>query len=362
MKKKIIAVLSVVLGLSLCVSLAACKKKSNGNNNDKHVAAAEWSKDETKHWHACATKGHTDKLDEAAHTEQWVTKTEADYGVDKVEKKVCSVCAYEFGEDRTVENSALAAKDNAITVGTIDFTYNAKSQPVDSLVTAGNKEGMVIKYVGVDGTTYEESTTAPTNAGTYQYAITVPATAEWKAAEKTGKFTIEKYELTELYEKTHTKDYSGTLGITVKVNPFDDEEVSVNIAMKKADAGTKEIGRVWVVGVTNSNNYTIDQSKVRAEIVAKKLSGLNLSVNEADIDKEQDVCKIEREITGANNEKLIVMIEFRWVDLDNEDELEFKTTLPAEGAGGCKISLKVANANYEFYGNIGTLTLVRETA
>ena len=93
MKKKIIAVLSVVLGLLLCVSLAACKKKTNGNNNDKHVAAAEWSSDESKHWHACTTKGHTDKLDEAAHTwNDGVVTTDPTETADGVKTYKCTVC------------------------------------------------------------------------------------------------------------------------------------------------------------------------------------------------------------------------------------------------------------------------------
>lgn len=431
MKKKIVVVLSLVLCLMLSISLAAC-------NKNKHEAKSEWKFDNAQHWHECATKGHDDKLDVAAHTwndgvftteptetadgvktytctvcgatktesvpklnhthtfdmtnwemsdthhwhkatcahtdekngyeehkGDWTEKTPAGYGVDKVEERTCTVCRKH--QERTVENSALAAKDNTVTVGTIDFTYNAKSQPIDSLVTAGNKAGMVVKYVGVDGTTYEESTTAPTNAGTYQYTITIPATAEWKAAEKSGKFTIEKYELTMLYEK-QTIEYDGkaekdgTKRIWFRFNTLENNTpVNIAVIMDSANVGAK-VSEVWLPELLRTDNYTVDKDKVQIEIVAKKLSGLSFSVNEADIDKEQDVCKIEREITGANNEKLIVTIEFRWVDLNNEEELELKTTLPAVGAGGCKISLKVANANYEFYGNIGTLTLVRETA
>ena len=359
MKKKIIAVLSVVLGLSLCVSLAACKKKSNGNNNDKHVAAAEWSKDEAKHWHACATKGHTDKLDEAAHTEQWVTKTEADYGVDKVEKKVCSVCAYEFGEDRTVENSALAAKDNEITVGTIDFTYNAKSQPVDSLVTAGNTEGMVIKYVGVEGTTYEESTTAPTNAGTYQYTITVPATAEWKSAEKTDKYTIAKYELTEVYETKHTKEYDGNANIVVRLNLFNADNINVQIVMKSVNAGTTEFWPIAINGPQN-NNYTIDDGKVTAEIVAKKLSNLKFEIAEGDVKEELSEQKITREITGVNDEKITVEITFSPDELMNEEALD----LSFDGKGGatCIIRVLTENPNYTLDLDKGELKLVRSSA
>lgn len=86
MKKKFIALLSLVLCLALCISLAAC-------SNDKHEAKTEWTSDEANHWHECATEGHTDKLDEAAHA--WdagkvaADPTETANGVKTYE---CTVC------------------------------------------------------------------------------------------------------------------------------------------------------------------------------------------------------------------------------------------------------------------------------
>lgn len=61
MKKKIVVMLSLVLCLMLSISLAAC-------NKNKHEAKSEWKFDNAQHWHECATKGHDDKLDVAAHT------------------------------------------------------------------------------------------------------------------------------------------------------------------------------------------------------------------------------------------------------------------------------------------------------
>lgn len=97
----------------------------------------------------------------------------------------------------------------------------------------------------MDKTEYAESTTAPTNAGIYQYTITIPATAEWKAAEISGKFTIEKYELTMLYDK-QTIEYDGkaekdgTKRVWFRFNTLEDN-TSVNIAviMDSANVGEK---------------------------------------------------------------------------------------------------------------------------
>ena len=315
----------------------------------------KWATSETKHWHASSC-GHDVRKDEAEHKfTDWTVETPASVGVEGREKRTCNICGYVA--KRAIP--ALTAKENSITVGAISFTYNAKSQPIDSFVTAGNKAGMVIKYVGVDGTTYEESTAAPKNAGTYQYTITIPATAEWKAAEKTGKYTIEKYELTEVYGTTHTKEYSGTLGISVKVNPFGGEEVSVNIAMKKADAGTKEIGRAWVVGVTNSNNYTIDQSKIKAEITPKILSGFSFAVAKSELIGTSGTQVITLTVPNTQG-KVSVNIRFDIATLTHEGTLTLITGTPGQGEAEIEFSIEEGDEykNYEFASSgIGTLTL-----
>lgn len=86
MKKKIVVVLSLVLCLMLSISLVAC-------NKNKHEAKSDWKFDNAQHWHECATKGHDEKLDVAAHT--WndgvvtTEPTETTYGVKTF---TCTVC------------------------------------------------------------------------------------------------------------------------------------------------------------------------------------------------------------------------------------------------------------------------------
>ena len=422
MKKKIIALFSLVLCLMLSISLVAC-------NKNKHEAKTEWKSDATNHWHECATKDHTDKLDEAPHTwdegkvtddpteaaegvrtftctvckatktapigklehkhtyatewskdennhwhaatcahtdekndlqahtfGEWTTKTPADYGVDKVEERTCTVCGER--QEQTVENSAIPPKDNDVPVDTIEFTYNGKSQPIDSLVKAENKANMVIKYVGVGETTYEESTTAPTNAGTYQYTITIPATAEWKAAEKTGNYTIEKYELTELYKK-QTAEYNGKDKIWIRFYTLDNNKpVNIGIVMESANVGAK-FSYVWLPELLQ-DNYTFDEKQVEAEIVAKKLSKLYFEIDQDNVDTMTDEQTIEREIAGVNNEKIVVVITFNPGELIEEEGLE----LSFDGKGGavCIIRFETENPNYELDLTGGELKLVKSTA
>lgn len=361
MKKKFAFIISLVLCLVLCISLVACNNKDNNGNNggnnggnaNEHTAKSTWSSDETDHWHDCATEGHTDKLDKAAHTwNDGEITTPPTYIADGVKTYTCTVCS----EKKTESVPKLSPKDNTITVGKIEFVYNAKSQPIDSLVTAGNKEGMVIEYVGDGETTYEKSTTAPTNAGAYQYTIRIPATAEWNAAEVSGKFTIAKYELTEVYKK-QTKPYSGTDKVwfgfyTLEDNTF----VKYAIIMDSANIGAN-VKEYWLPELLDSKNYTIDMSKVQIEIVAKKLSNLYFEIALDDVDLTITEQTITREITGANNEKVIVEITFSPEELEREDGLE----LSFDGIAGatCIIKFQTETTNYVLDLTDGELKLVR---
>lgn len=153
---------------------------------------SNWESDENGHWHKATCEHTSEKKDYEEHKGTWTTKTEADYGVNKVEERTCTVC--KKYQERTIENSAKPAKENIITVGAIDFTYNGKNQTIDSLVDAKNKAGLTIRYKAAGAADFTE--TAPKNAGNYEYEITVPATVEWKQGKKTGSFTIKQYELT----------------------------------------------------------------------------------------------------------------------------------------------------------------------
>lgn len=348
MKKKIILALSLALCLTVGISLVACGKK-------KHEADSAWSHDETKHWHNCVKEGHDDKLDEAEHTfGEWTVKTPADYGVAGVEKAVCSVCEYE--KTRPIE--ALSAKDNEITVENLNLTYNGKSQPIDSLIKAENKEGMTIKYVGTGETTYVESETAPTDAGTYRYTVSIPATTEWKSAEKTGDYTIAKYELTVLYEE-YLVEYNGSNMVLVGFNTLaDNTAVNIIIKMNSANVGAKVKG-VQLPRLLDGN-YTFDIDQINTKIVPMVIGGskdgrLILEIAEANVQREETTQTIEREIAGANNEKITVVIEFRPRELINEGYLNFSTDGSAEG--DCKISFKESNPNYVFADDIGELQL-----
>lgn len=356
MKKKTVVKLSLVLCLLLCMSLVAC---DNDVKDEPHKAKSEWMSNETEHWHDCATEGCTEKFEKAAHTfGDWETKTTSGYGVPGEEKAVCSVCEYE----KTRPVDALEAKDNTVALKTgvaNSKTYDGKGIALSADDFTRNGDGAItFAYRMKGGEEASFSNEAPKNAGTYEVKVSVAATAEWKACETIVEYTIDKYELTEFYNTTHTKEYDGKK-LMKKCNSLSD--VSLFIRMKSADVGD-EIEDAFLIG-EQKGNYTIDPSRIRAEITPKKVGGLNISVNESEIDETKELVEITRTIDGVNSEKLEVNIEFLWLDLSEEGYLAFALDLPTTtGTGKCKISFKDENHNYEFASsNIGELVLVSET-
>lgn len=98
-KKTIITtLLAIFLIAATTFTLTAC--------GHAHEYDEKWTTDATNHWHVCADENCKEVSDKAAHTfGEWTVKTPADYGVNRVEKRSCSVCGYE--DSKTIEKSSL---------------------------------------------------------------------------------------------------------------------------------------------------------------------------------------------------------------------------------------------------------------
>ena len=358
MKKKIVGALSLVFGVMLCASLVAC-------GEPKHTAKTDWERDATRHWHACSVEGHDDKFDEAEHTfGDWQTATAAGYGTAGSEKSTCSVCGYE----KTRATSALDAKDNTVALKegvAASKTYDAQAIALSASDLTTNGDGAVTFEYKKKGSDDDFSATAPKDAGTYEVKVSVAATAEWKACETTFDYTIDKYELTQVYGH-HTKEYDGTKYIVISgvTTPFGDN-LNVQLYLDSTIAGERTLSSAVIDG-SNKSNYKIDESRITAEIVKKKLSGLELTVTEDELDTSKETNTIERTVkTGVIvnkvEDEVKVVIEFNRGWLEEEGALNIHHT--AGDSGSCKIWFKQAYKNYEFVtGLIGELTLVSAAA
>lgn len=225
---------------------------------ETHTYATAWSRNNSQHWKESTCEGHNPalKIEVADHDfGGWEEVTPADYGVNKVEKRICSVC--EFEEKREVENSALAPKANNISVGAINFTYSGNPNAIT--VTANNEVNMVVKYEGINGTDYEESTTAPTNAGSYRYTITIPATVEWAKGEKTGEFEISKYFVTcpSIFVSNLVNGQTST-NVLCEIDLTDDENINLDEVILTYSGDSIGAGRMNV----KTTSILIDNANV----------------------------------------------------------------------------------------------------
>ena len=96
-------------GTATCMKKAECEHcgAAYGELSTEHLWAAEWSHDETEHWHACTGEGCTEKNDVAAHLDGTTATCKT--------KEVCKVCGGEYGE-LNAENHESA-----------EFTYTANN-------------------------------------------------------------------------------------------------------------------------------------------------------------------------------------------------------------------------------------------
>ena len=291
MKKKIVVMLSLVLCLMLSISLAAC-------NKNKHEAKSEWKFDNAQHWHECATKGHDDKLDVAAHVydkevvADEYRASEATYTEPAKYYKSC-VCGAK-GTETFNNGSTLSAQDNQVNLKsgvTLGKTYDgvAYSLSADKFTFGGN--GAITFEYKSEGAS-DWSQTAPVNAGDYKVRVSVAATAEWKAAQETFDFAIAKKQLTISGTTVADKVYDGTKDAVVTAGTLAGlivgDEVSVGVTAIGAFA-SKDVAYELDVepqDVTVSYTLTGDLAKnyfapvgetLQAKINPKTLSNVNLT-------------------------------------------------------------------------------------
>ena len=291
MKKKIVVMLSLVLCLMLSISLAAC-------NKNKHEAKSEWKFDNAQHWHECATKGHDDKLDVAAHVydkevvADEYRASEATYTEPAKYYKSC-VCGAK-GTETFNNGSTLSAQDNQVNLKSgvvLGKTYDGEAYTLSAEAFTKNGDGAItLEYKGADET--EWSSEAPANAGNYKLRVSVAATSEWKAAQATFEFTIAKKQLTISGTTVADKVYDGNDTATVTAGTLaglvSGDETSVGVmatgtfASKNVAYGLgvdpQDVTVSYALTGALANNYVAPVGEtLQAKINPKTLSNVNLT-------------------------------------------------------------------------------------
>ncbi len=246
----------------------------------KHEFSAEWSYDDTYHFHKCLDEKCEEVADKAEHVfdKEIVSATylasEATYTEAAKYYKSC-LCGVK-GKETFNSGSTLSAKDNDVNLKegvTLGKTYDGEAFNLPAEEIARNGDGAITFMYKLKDSEAEYVLTAPKNVGEYTVKVSVAATAEWKEAEKTFDFTIAKKSLT----ATANKPYDGTNTIpdVIPEGVCKDDDVKVIVFMSDKNVGS--IVTSLMLEGADKDNYVIDQTNVTASITKKEISGLSVN-------------------------------------------------------------------------------------
>ena len=257
----------------------------------------------------------------------------------------------------TIDDSKIKFDNQNVTYGN-DYTPN-----VATLTEEVGEEGgdWSYTYKGKDGTTttYEESTTPPTNAGTY--TVTAKYESENKVGTATADLTIAKKALTIQGVKVANKVYDGTDAATIKGTPTlnaedivagDAEQLQLNATDATATFADVNAGKDKTVNVsgyiltgTAAANYTLQQpTEVTAAINKAPLRIKTATVAEKPYDGETTatVSKVEFDglvTVGETTETLTPTTDYGVVayfldgpDVGTNKDVIVEVTLKPEGS------------------------------
>ena len=266
--KLLTVILACVIGVG-----AACAVAIPIALRHKHEFSAEWTTDENYHWHKCKDEKCNEVSDKAAHVfdKETVSATylasEATYTEAAKYYKSC-VCGVK-GAETFDHGSSLSAKENVVELKegvTLGKVYDGEAYALAAEEIARNGNGEVtIMYQRTGGVDF--GNTAPKNVGEYTVKVSVAATAEWKAAEKTFDFAITAKPLT----ATATKEYDGNAVMPATLTGVisgDDVTVAVTMESKNVGATVKEV----TLDGKDKDNYTIETGGVTASITPMPIS------------------------------------------------------------------------------------------
>ena len=296
MKKRLLTILlSLVAATCLTFALTACGGNKTECEKNGHSFATEWTSDTTDHWHKCA---NCDEIsDKAAHVydkevvADEYRASEATYTEPAKYYKSC-VCGKK-GTETFDNGEALGAKENQVLLAdgvVLGKTYDGEAYTLSAEAFTKNGDGAItLEYKGADET--EWSSEAPANAGNYKLRVSVAATSEWKAAQATFDFTIDKKQLTVSGTTVADKVYDGNDTATVTAGTLaglvSGDEISVSV-MATGTFASKDVAYSYYVEQQDvtivyaltgalANNYIAPVGEtLQAKINPKPLSNVHL--------------------------------------------------------------------------------------
>lgn len=266
-------ILSIVLACAIGVG-AICAVVLPIALRHKHEFSAEWSYDDTEHFHKCLDENCKTVSDKAAHVfdkevvaDKYIV-AKATYTEAAKYYKSC-LCGAK-GTEIFNGGSSLSAKDNVINIKegvTLGKTYDGEAYTLTAEEITRNGEGAITFMYKHKDSEAEYTETAPKKAGEYTVKVTVAATPEWKETAKTFDYAINPKPL----NATANKVYDGNTNIEVTLGGVvsgDTVTATATITSKNVGATVKEIA----LAGEDKDNYEIDKTMVSVSITPIPIS------------------------------------------------------------------------------------------
>lgn len=233
---------------------------------------------------------------------------------------------------------------------TYTFIYNGQSQGVPAEGITGTPDSqeevkpfdgkLEIWYVGVDGTSYSKSETAPTNAGSYTVTVQVPDSNPDYMGQAIASLTIDPQPLTVTGLTAQPRVYDGTTNVTLTGGALDgvigEDDVSAEMpktgTYASADAGSGKAVNITTIDLAGDDaaNYSLDQPSVTGEITQRPVE-ITITCADKEYDGTTDAAVPTWKFEAANGDSGIIE-----ADKDNITVTVSSATFADKNAGGNK--------------------------
>lgn len=267
-----------------------------------HAFSETWTKDAENHWRACANEGCNVIHDSEAHDfATWSVKTEADYGVDRVETTTCTVCTY--NAEKTIEKSSLEYTGDfymmirdvlnitgrgVVVMGKVD---RGTVKVGDKVSIGGCKNQLTVHAIGINNEEIQEAIYGDEISILLGNDVSKEDIAKGQPIYATGTLTQHTTFTAEIYLKTEEEGGKKSPIFSNYAPIFKINGLTIKGVIKLADGATIRPGETATITIVlNSATYLREKLEFSAEEGGKNvLTGVVLSVEHV-YDDSETVC------------------------------------------------------------------------
>lgn len=268
------------------------------------------------------------------------------YGADAVDDKLKATVNGVESEEKTISVTNKSENTTTLKVEQNNVVFGSEIKPT---VTGKpkNSTDLVYSYEGVDGTTYDSSTVAPTNVGKYKVTVTCETADTFYT--KTTNFEITAKSIAGM---TVTLDhdsltYNGqNQSVTATIDNLTSNDYTVSGGTTGQNAGT------YTVAVTGKGNYTGTVTKTWIITPATLMASISGTVSKTYDGKTAITASTVNVTLSGVFDPDVVTAVVKSADFDGTDVGNHKVTAMVELDGAAKDNYALAASTIEAQGTI----------